>query len=116
VTLPMMETMGDMYEYITGGTYERDVRLWDEEYGWYTGSGLILMFTARLDRHLDGNGTVEVSTAFNESVTLSNVVSEGMLWLEKPFTNETSHLTLRVRDSVADNYLVIRVYGQVEFV
>lgn len=39
VTLPMMETMGDMYEYITGGTYERDVRLWDEEYGWYTSSG-----------------------------------------------------------------------------
>lgn len=57
-----------------------------------------------------------MSTAFNESVTLSNVVSEGMLWLEKPFTNETSNLTLRVRDSVADNYLVIRVYGQVEFV
>jgi hypothetical protein len=115
LTYPMMETITELYEDIDIGTYERDIDLWyeDEEDGYYAPGGLVLVFAARLEHRLDGNGTVTVSTAFNESLTLSSVVNEDTVWVQKPFTNETSNLTLRVRDFVAEDYLIIKLYGQV---
>lgn len=114
LTIPMIEGIGEAYLEVQVGTNHREINLWNDDFGFSLGPGLVLMFTARLEHRLDGNSTVAVSTAFHESLTLSSVVNEGTLWLEKPFPNGMSNITLQEHNVVTENNMIISVYGQLK--
>ena len=108
LTFPIIEFLGEDYEEIPSGTYEMD--------GWFFSdmrfNGLAVRMTARLDRNLLGNATLEVKAGHNESLFLSTNVSEDELWFQTPFDPNEFAINLIVTGLERENYLVLEFYGQ----
>jgi hypothetical protein len=113
LTVPMIDVVGELYEDLPSGTYDRELGLGSVE-GEVGGpaQGLVVLVSARLGHPLDGNATVVVRTARKESSVLSSVVTEDTWWLQRPVGLGTSTVTLQVRGMVAANYVAIKLFGQ----
>jgi hypothetical protein len=111
LTFPDLEILGEEDEELPSGTYKRTVYVEN----FVAEDALAVMLTASLEHGLFGNATVEVSTWFNETLTLSRSRSEATLWFQEQFSFPQSmeDLSLMVTGLKKQNALTLLLYGQI---
>jgi hypothetical protein len=108
--VPEMRNLYDVYEELPRGTYER--RSSFPSHAIYDCFAVYL--TAQLYQNLDANATVEVTTGYNETLTLTSSDLYGELWFQKPYNPyNLSNVTVVVTGMKNKNAISAYLFGQV---